>query len=98
MKNLKEVKELRSLEGAVKALRETRREIKELEETKKSLEEIVAPAVEKAGGSLEIAGYEITLTWVTRDNFKLRDAINSLGRKLLEPWITTSEYRTLRFK
>lgn len=72
-------------------------EIERLELRRKALKEILERSLEKAPEhKAEIGGYFCQLSRFEREFFKLKDAQEALGRRILRPFTTTTEVTQLR--
>ena len=79
---------------------EIKRLEKQLKELRPEIELFVAKEAQitllREAVTVTIGNFAATLTPVERENFKLKEAKEVLNAKLLEPFITTTQYSTLK--
>jgi predicted phage-related endonuclease len=79
---------------------EIKRLEKQLKEIKPTIELFVAKEAQitllRSAVTVTIGDFAATLTPVERENFKLKEAKEVLNPKMLEPFITTTQYATLK--
>jgi hypothetical protein len=86
--SLAEAREYKRLGQEIEALEKRRKELKERFET----------VIWAAGGQMQVGPYVLSVSEQERESFSIKNAVQSIGRDVLVPFISKTAFTVLRIK